>query len=223
LEWLGQLHNRQAAYWLHRPIDRTLTQTLGTINPDDPSHRYTLYHTFQFARPTISALETVFSDADQPDNEPLAKVLSRWQQWESDLAPQVPPAEAPLVAGVYAIARHSLEFWHSQPDTPIKKMPQGYSDTTVNHSARPLKVPFKKWARADAFGLLKGLVLGTLAYGGLVYGRSTEAAGIATGAALLMNIPAIESVLYVRKYRRNELPDETPIPDEQREIDPSKL
>lgn len=223
LEWLGRLHNHQAAYWLHRPIDPALARVLGTVNPDDPAHRHTLYHTFGLAPSTIHALESVFTDADQPDDAPLAEVQARWLEWQSELAVPVPPSEAPLVHGVYAIARHSLEFWHSQQDTPIRKMPHGLSDTTVNHSARPMKVPFRKWARADAFGLLKGLVLGTLAYGGLVYGRSTDAAGVAAGAALLLNIPAIESVIYVRKYRRNELPDETPIPDEQREIDPSKL
>lgn len=125
-------------------------------------------------------------------------------------------AESRTVLGAcFSVADSSRAFWEKKM-VPI--------DSTAQHAdslAYAQKVPVGKIVKADVYGLLKGLIAGTMVWFGLEYIKVPRPASILIGAGVGIVIAPIQSALFVRKYRKGKFSKQEIY--KEWEIDPRKL
>jgi hypothetical protein len=121
--------------------------------------------------------------------------------------PRLTTAERTLPLLAFAIARASYEYWVAYPPRDTFR---DDSDTNRPKTGRVVK--------ADVFGLMKGVLGGLAIYVlGDFFGVGSEGLRIGLGSGVALAWPAVDSLLYVRRYKkglRDEFLDRKDIEDE---------
>jgi hypothetical protein len=135
-----------------------------------------------YANLTAQEKQTIFEFVNFPDELPLETIEILLDSLEKDA---IQKKTSPIFLGFWSVAKHSLQFWKHHKWKDEKKP------------------PLMAIVKADALGLLKGIVIGAVFWIGSNFIFDVpDAIGIVGGSTIAVGFTALDSFRISKKYKK---------------------